>query len=643
MKFVILIVLIPLLHGTVSGQNPMLRLDLATSGTPTGGIERIYGSVGDGILGTPVCGGADCDGDGFEDVGLASILASPLGRFRAGETALVFGDGEVGGFTDTTGFSPTVLKIAGAQPYEVHNAEIWMDDVTGDGIGDLLLCRQNFSPNPTRPGAGALTILIGGPSLRAHAATLSYLDLSAIPSNITHCSIYGVAAYDRFGIWARTGDVDGDGIADIIVGADQEDIPGEKNRGAAYLIRGGPHLTMQPVTDLMQLSASNLAGHIARIEPPSASANYHVGGTVQLGDLDGNGRADVLVAATLTRGGASIQIPGTPNGETQSRGGAPRGRLYIAWDDNFPPALWATNYSFVITNAPGAYSEIRGASYNDSFAEEIIANFDLDGDGRMDLFTGDLVADGINGINSGVGIVFYQADRLRNRVIEMDALPPDLRITRIEGPLPGAIGADTAAAADLDGDGFGDLMVGNPHDHPLGRLTAGSVHVLYGKSAGWPAVIDLRNGQLPDSTEMRIAEITGGRGTVNGDNGDTLCYSAAIGDVNSDGRPDFLFNEMTGNGLAANSIDVGNLVVVSGHTLLPPVGRIDSLHVTDDETTLLFHSDARLRYILQGSPTLPDPIWTDLLDHIQGVDGQHPLIPPGGSLAPIRFFRIIEE
>ena len=162
---------------------PAVVFDLNGQSTETGTLMRVngHGSVNDGQPGVPLCGGFDCGGDGFKDVAMAHIQNDPLGRTGAGSVTLVFGDGAVGGTYDTSSFSSRVLKIAGDQSREIAGAEIWMDDVSGDGLGDLLIGRQNYMPATGREGAGALTIIFGSDLLRSNAARLAYFDLRSPP------------------------------------------------------------------------------------------------------------------------------------------------------------------------------------------------------------------------------------------------------------------------------------------------------------------------------------------------------------------------------------------------------------------------------------------------------------------------------
>lgn len=322
--------------------------------------------------------------------------------------------------------------------------------------------------------------------------------------------------------------------------------------------------------------ATFLAGHLARITPPPGSAGYHFGATCAVADLDGNGASEVLAAATVFRGGANILADGAPPGSAESVGGAPNGAVYIAWDDNFPAGLWPAGYAFEISSSPGSRTKIRGASVNLHFGEEILGGYDYDADGRADLFLGDLRGDGSAAQNrpaSGIGHVLYRADSLKGLDFGMDDMddpPPNLRLTTILGPSVAALGADTAADGDYDGDGLNDLVYTAPHGAPQGLISAGGAYLLLGQLGGWPALIDTAPGRLPPAEAVRIVEIQGAAGTIPGDIGDTVGYSAASTDVDGDGRTDLITNEMVGNGRTPGIVDVGNLIIISGGALTPP-------------------------------------------------------------------------
>jgi hypothetical protein len=561
--------------GSAFAAPPALTFDLAQKSAPDGDLLRVGGAIGRGNFGVPVAGGFDMDGDGFIDYAAGYMTANRNDATRSGLVSLVFGDGTIVGEVDTAVPQERVLMFVGDQNNENCGSEIWMDDVNGDGLGDLLICRQNFMVSPSRRGAGSLLVVIGSPSLRERAATNPIVDLrEPIPDEIEAVHILGANEADRFAIWARTGDVDGDGIADMLVAADQAD-PVSPNCGEVYLFRGGDHLSRSRTIDLALFGATGIEGNIARFRPPGNSTRFHLGATLYVADLDGNGRAECVVSAALSRAGASLPPDGLPFGTAEGSGGATDGTTWIVWDDNFPEAPWLDGYSFNLATAPGSITSINGNSAQHIIlGEEILGGADYDGDGEADFFLGDLIGDASplgNRPSSGAGVVFFSIADLKGMDIDLDVgLPEGFRATILAGPLSGAIGSDTVTQGDFDGDGFDDLTIGNPHDSPNGRLNAGSIHVIYGKKGGWPEFIDTSIANLPDPSVVRIALIQGARGNMSGDAGDTLCYSAASGDVDGDGRIDLICNEMIGNGMSPDTIDVGNLIIISGASLLQP-------------------------------------------------------------------------
>ncbi|RMH16358.1 MAG: hypothetical protein D6696_18325 [Acidobacteria bacterium] len=538
---------------------PPAVLDLAGLEARDGVLLRLHGAGGSGAFGVPVAGGFDLDGDGHGDLALASMVASPFARTGAGEVYVLFGDGTVGGTYDAALAGERLLRITGDGPREATGSEIWIDDVTGDGLGDLLICRQNFAPTAARTGAGALTIVAGSPALRALAAAPAVLDLRSPPAGVVLTHVVGRAATDRFCIWVRTGDADGDGIADLAAGADQEDQPGAQHAGAVYLLRGGAHLASGQTFDLLSFDGGDLVGRVARITAPAGGSEFHFGATVQLADLDGNGRAELLAAATLNRAGAAILADGAPPGSAHASGGTAAGTLYVVWDDSFAGA-WPAGFTFAADAPPGGSTVIDGGAANVSFGEEILGGLDYDGDGTADLFVGDLLATASGRVGAGLGHVFYRAADLKGLVFGVDAPPPALLPpTAISGPIAGAIAADTAMHGDLDGDGAAELVIAAPHAAPLNRRHAGALYALRGGGGRWPARVD-----LAAPAGLRITEVRGARGSQGLDQGDTLGYSGTAADLDGDGRHDVVSNEMLGNGLAPGTTDAGNLIVLSG-------------------------------------------------------------------------------
>ena len=181
---------------------------------------------------------------------------------------------------------------------------------------------------------------------------------------------------------------------------------------------------------------------------------------------------------------------------------------------------------------------------------------------------GDITGDPPGRTNAGMGHVFFAASSLFGQTFDLDSPPAGIVFSTMYGAAAGDIAADTAAHGDYDGDGIVDLMVSAPHGSPPGRNQAGIVYILLGR-ASWPALIDFEPSAFPLPSEIMVIQIDGANGSGAGDAGDTLSYSAASGDVDGDGRPDLIMNEMLGNGIAGQ-VDVGNLIVLSGAGLIAP-------------------------------------------------------------------------
>ncbi len=588
---------------------PARGIDLTSVSTDSGVLTRVLGNTGNGAFGVPVAGALDCDADGYKDYAFAAMTASPAGRSGAGEVYLVFGNGGIGATIDTALARPDVLRIIGAATSEACGSELWMDDVTGDGLGDLLIARQNFNPDPSRPGAGALTVLVGSASLRSFAATMAPLDLAAPPASLTVLNIVGPAATDRLGIWVRSGDVTGDGTADLVIGADQVSTDAAHHMGAVYVVRGGLHLAGGGTVDLSDLPTTALAGNIATLVPPaSGSSEFHFGATCQIADLDGNDRAEVLVGATINRAGASLAADGAPFGAAHASAGALRGRLYIVWDDNFPEGVWPAGLTIDVSAAPGSTTEIRGGVGNRSFGEEILGGLDFNSDGKAELFVGDIVGDlspRRDRLSAGSGHLFYDAAQLRGAAFDMDNLPQGLVTTTFLGGKPNDIAADTAMQGDFNGDGVADLAFSSPHGSRFGRVNAGTIHVFFGQHGRWPAIIDLAEGALVPSAFVSVVEIYGANGSAAADGGDTLCYSAAAADVDGDGLSDIITNEMQGNGSTA--VDVGNMLLIGGAMLSAPVapGNCPARPLAGCHSAV----SARLRAVKRAAPSSDRVAW----------------------------------
>jgi hypothetical protein len=172
-------------------------------------------------------------------------------------------------------------------------------DVNGDGTDDLIVGVPYADPNGTQSGASYVVFgKTGG----------TPVNLSAIASGIGGFVINGAAAGDRSGVSVRSaGDVNGDGLDDLIVGADAADPNGINNAGASYVVfgkTGGTSVNLSAI-------ASGIGGFVIN----GAAANDRAGRVSSAGDVNKDGMDDLIVGANGVNGvtGASYVVYGKAN------------------------------------------------------------------------------------------------------------------------------------------------------------------------------------------------------------------------------------------------------------------------------------------------------------------------------------------
>jgi hypothetical protein len=218
-------------------------------------------------------GGGDLDGDGWPELvvgapnALGDIALSPTGStWRPGEVR-VYRGGSAFLSTPSPARWLTVHGLGGGQRF---GATLAARDLSGDGIAELIV----GSPASTLAGlgSGAAFVFLGRSGLSIASASAADAVLTA------------EAAGDRLGTALGAGDVDGDGLADLLVGA-----PGHAGGGRAYLFLGGPLANRR----------ADAAEAVLQAEPGSSG---EFGAMVSLVDADGDGLEDLVVTAPALGG-----------------------------------------------------------------------------------------------------------------------------------------------------------------------------------------------------------------------------------------------------------------------------------------------------------------------------------------------------
>jgi hypothetical protein len=599
-----------------------------------------------GQFGFPVELG-DYDGDGAVDAVIAPMnSAGAVGdRPAAGEVVVFRGSSQTKGRLDRA--DPTTLRgdltLRGARNGDFLGTEIFTADVNNDGIDDLLVSSQNFDgPAGDRDGCGGAWILFGRAGLLDGSTTV---DVASPPSGVV--SIVGARPGDRLGIWIEAGDLDGDGFADILLGADQspeEDSPERHHAGMVVVIYGRESF---PATIDLATDAEALPG-ITRIL--GRDPEDHFGSCLHAHDLDGDGRAELIAASAMSRlsarqnPGGRFRAHGTGGADGPDDARLEAGEVVVFFSlgplerlpalidlgTPLPPAL------------AGRVTVIHGQSKNDTAGEELTAG-DFNGDGLGDLVLGALSASTppqspFPGESAGKAHVLYGFPGFAGKTIDLaspESFPEGLVVSTLLSNQPRRLLGDTLSAGDFDHDGLDDLAAGIPWGPGDDRHHAGAVAIVFGRAEPWPAAWDPQEDVLPAGVTLAIVL---GREVE-----DLLSYSMEARDFDGDGYSDLFPNAMRGDGSGDvegedDGTNTGEAYLVSGFRLTQASGKpeLSAVHPADGPV------EAATPVVIHGSGFTTDADTTVraggvALAGARVVNGRRieVTVPPGETTGPV--------
>ena len=452
---------------------------------------------------------ADFNGDGYGDLLAGALIADSDEGLGVGNCYVLFGGPDLPPVLSVGEPSAYVTNIYGDDAADLTGWRVAAADVNGDGYDDAIIgTLQNVQPI----GRGTVYIVYGK---RNWPRELS-LDTDGAPiPGVTR--VLGKNPQDFAGSAVAAGDVNGDGFADVIIGAFGAGPEGMDGReGEVYILYGSPSLA-----EIVELDTSD---HLSTTI--HGTQNARAGEFVGCLDINLDGFWDVLV--------------GLPGYRDESR--FLHGKVVIFnGREDLPREVYLEP-----TDSTAGLTEIIGAANGDRIGWSF-ASGDVDGDGAVELLIGTSYPWLERAGSAGKMHILFNAAALPQRV--------DLRTYEnqviVFGMQRGDVLGEEVATGDFNGDGFADVLVGAPQVTRNNQPRIGQTLLLYGSP-------DFQNNRFynPALEPDRTVEIKGYRAFQD------LGRALGAGDLNGDGLDDMVIAAPLTATRAA--FDAGEVYIIYG-------------------------------------------------------------------------------
>ena len=531
---------------------------------------RLDGVAAGDAAGSSVSAAGDINGDGIDDLIIGAPDADPDGNASAGSSYVVFGR--------STGFGPVLAlsSLDGSNGFRLDGVEAGdllgdlagasvsaAGDINGDGIDDLIVGAPNANFR-----RGISYVVFGRSTGFGPALSLSSLDGS------NGFRLDGTEPFDYSGqSVSGAGDINGDGIDDLVIGARREDAGGA---GSSYVVFG------RTTGFSAALALASLDGSDGfRLD--GVSAGDWAGRSVSAaGDINDDGIDDLLIGAYRANNAA--------------------GRSYVVFgrSTGFGPVL-------ALSSLDGSNGfRLDGVTTDDYSGFSVSDAGDINGDGIDDLLIGAYRADPDgNRFGAGSSYVVFGRSTGFGALLALSSLDGNTGF-RLDGVAEfDRSGISVSAAGDINGDGFNDLIIGAEVAAPDGNDNAGSSYVMFGRSTGFSPVLALSS--LDGSNGFRIDGSATGGGSGRSVSG--------VGDTNGDGIADVIVGapgvDSNGNNQAGSSYVVFGGFKGPGEVpalgITPAALNFGNVALGSQETEMLMLENIGTSMLAPGTPSLGGP------------------------------------
>ncbi|BBL73132.1 beta strand repeat-containing protein [Methylomagnum ishizawai] len=448
---------------TQAGATVWVGTDIGTNnlniGTPPrldlGGLNGNNGFRLDGAAfdyaGTAVGAAGDINGDGYGDLAVTTAYS--------GMSYLVFG--KAGGFAASTDLS----TLNGGNGFALYGGEFAIagaGDINGDGYADVVV--GDYSG-----GTPTGYVVFGSGS-----GFSSLLDLSTLTGTNGFRFSDSAAVDPSAVVVGAAGDVNGDGYADIIVGEKNASPLGRDYAGSSFVVFG----KASGFSAGLDLSTLNGATGF-RID---GVAGQHSGVAVAAaGDINGDGYADLLVDTVR------------PYGSAQAK------QSYVVFGK---ATGFGSSLDLSTLNGGNGFRLDAGDGYTGAVA----AAGDVNGDGFGDVIVGS---------GDSAAVVFGKSAGFGSN-LDLSTLDGSNGFQFTGLGSYGAL-ATVAAAGDVNGDGYDDVLIGAKRYDPASQGYQAESYVIYGKATGFPASLDAATLNGANGFRLDGADRVGPAGDINGD------------------------------------------------------------------------------------------------------------------------------